>query len=190
MYKSTLRKHYKHLRNNLDTKTRQTAEDIILSRIIQSDEFKRAESLFAFASHGSEVSTEGIINKAFELNKRVAFPRVINKEEMCFIYVSSLEELRAGSYGIWEPEYSEDKIALPDETTLMLVPALAYDAYLNRLGYGGGYYDRYLEKHTKPCKVGIGFHIQYTQSHLPHNPRDIPVDILITEKIIKKGAVK
>lgn len=187
VYKSTLRRKYRHLRDNLASDKRHQAETIIADRVISSDEFSKCDALFTFVSAGSEVSTEVIIQKALETEKKLAVPLVTGKHDMCFIYINSPEELKEGKFGILEPAYDERNVAEPDENSLLLIPGLAFDATMNRLGYGGGYYDKYLSSHPEPFKLGICFHIQYTQVHLPHDPTDIPVDMFITENLVKRG---
>jgi 5-formyltetrahydrofolate cyclo-ligase len=125
-----------------------------------------------------------------ELGKQLAAPVVTGKHNMSFIYISSMDELKEGFCGILEPEYDEKKIALPTSDSLILVPGFAFDATLNRLGYGGGYYDKYMSENPEAYRIGIGFHSQYTQSPLPRESYDIPLDMLITDKMIKKGARK
>lgn len=183
MYKKALRKKYKQLRAEISPELRPNAENTITQRLTQLSAFKECDVLFAFISAKGEISTEGIIKRAFELNKRVAAPLVLNKEEMCFIYISSFSQLREGSFGIREPEYNPKRLALPTERSVMLVPGLAFDKALNRLGYGGGYYDRYMSEHPSALKIGIGYDVQYSEALLPRDKYDIPLDILITENI-------
>ena len=187
MFKSTLRRNYRHLRDSLPDDKRLRAENIIAERVISTPEFTNCDTLFTFISTKSEVSTAPIVSKALELNKKLAVPLVTGKHDMCFIYIDSPEELKEGKFGIPEPEYREDRIAFPDDKSLMLVPGLAFDADMNRLGYGGGFYDKYLSNYEDTFTIGICFHIQYTQVHLPHDPTDIPVKMFITENMIKRS---
>lgn len=182
MCKKELRKKYKQLRGGLTTAERLAAEKNITKKLTELKQFKECDTIFAFISAKGEVSTEGMILKAFELGKKVAVPLVLSSEEMCFIYINSLSDLKAGSFGIQEPEYNAEKIALPTDKSVMLVPGLAYDNDLYRLGYGGGYYDRYMAKHPSPFKVGIGFQVQYSEEPLPRDKYDLPLDLFITEK--------
>lgn len=190
MYKSTLRRKYKHLRDNIDPVQRQNAEAIITDKVTSMAEFTACDILFTFISSGSEISTAAIMDKARQLDKKLAAPVVTGKHDMCFIYISSVDGLKPGAYGILEPEFDKNKIALPTAKSFMLVPGFAFDASLNRLGYGGGYYDKYMAENPIVYKAGIGFYSQYTQSLLPHDDYDVPLDILITEKMIKKGVRK
>ena len=100
MFKATLRRKYKHMRDNMSEEARLRAENIVYQKVIESEEFISCDTLFAFASRGSEISTINIIQKAFEMGKNVAVPLVTGKHDMCFIYISSLEELKEGKFGI------------------------------------------------------------------------------------------
>lgn len=187
MYKSTLRTKYRHIRSSIPAEERELARAAVTERVLALDEFINCDKLFTFISSNSEISTTGIILRALSLGKTVAAPLVTGKHDMCFIQISSLDELKNGSYNIPEPEYNEEKILTPSDKTLLLVPGFAFDGTLNRLGYGGGYYDKYMAENPSPFRVGIGFSVQYTKSLLPHDDYDVPLDILITEKEIIKG---
>lgn len=184
MCKNSLRRKYRQLRNEIPLHLRQSAESVVTQRVTALKAFGECDTLFAFISTKSEVSTDGIISAAFELNKQVAVPLVLNIEKMCFIYISSLSDLKEGNFGIREPKYNIEKLAVPTEHSLMLVPGLAFDKSLNRLGYGGGFYDRYMSENSAPLKVGIGFSVQYSEEALPRDEYDLPLDILITEKLM------
>lgn len=183
MCKNNLRRKYRQLRNEISLHLRQSAESVVTQRVTALKAFRECDTLFAFISAKAEISTEGIIQTAFELNKQVAVPLVLDKEKMCFIYISSLSDLKEGSFGIREPKYDSEKLAVPTKHSIMLVPALAFDKSLNRLGYGGGYYDRYMAENPAPLKTGIGFSVQYSEELLPRDEYDLPLDILITENI-------
>lgn len=187
MYKSTLRQKYRHLRNGIAAEERIAAQTLVTEKLISLDEFFNCDMLFSFISVGSEISTKAIIDKALKLGKTIAAPVVTGAHDMQFICFSSLDELKTGAYGIPEPVFEQSKIVTPTDKTLMLVPGFAFDPTLNRLGYGGGYYDKYMAENPAPIRAGLGFHVQYTTSHLPHDEYDVPLDILITDKLIKKG---
>jgi 5-formyltetrahydrofolate cyclo-ligase len=182
MDKKELRKKYKKIRADIAQIDRQNAESVISDSVTSLEKFKEADTIFAFVSSGTEVSTKEIINRALATSKKVAVPLVIGKHEMCFIYISSLEELVEGAYGISEPVYNEAKLAVPSDKSVMLVPGLAYDLNMYRLGYGGGFYDCYLTKHPQTYTIGIGFSVQYTTEPLPIEPNDIKLNLFISEK--------
>ena len=110
-----------------------------------------------------EIRTEEIIETALSFGKIVAAPKCFGKN-MEFFCFSDLTELRAGAFGILEPQ--NEKPAFPDENTLMLVPGMAFDRNMNRIGYGGGYYDRYFEKYRDIAyfKLGLAYEFQIYDS--------------------------
>ena len=134
MDKREQRKRYKAVRNGISAQERSGAQCAIAERAVSLPEFIKCDILFSYVSFGSEVSTLDIIKRAWDMGKRVAVPLVTEESNMCFMYISSAEELKEGSYGIPEPEYDREKLALPTESSLMLLPGLAFDMCFYRLG--------------------------------------------------------
>ncbi len=110
--------------------------------------------------------------------KTVAFPK-INGKEITPIVVNSVKELSPGKFGI--PEPPSDFRRVLKSADVVFVPGLAFDISGFRVGYGGGYYDRFLKSFTVKAKVGVCFSFQLFEK-VPHNPFDIPVDYITTEK--------
>ena len=148
--------------------------------------FRHAEIVLLFAPIKSEIDVMPIFEEALKRGKRVAFPKC-NKEErtMKFHFVTSLDELEICAYGIREPK-EEAEVFDPETNTqsvLCFVPGLAFDAYGYRLGYGKGYYDKFMNLFKGSC-VGVA----YTHQILPSLPKgrfDRHCDVIITEKGIK-----
>lgn len=143
--------------------------------------FQTADTVLAYAAFRGETDLTDVVSLALRLGKTVAFPKTLDSEgHMAFLRVHSLEELKPGRYGISEPVNGES--VLPTERTLCLVPALAFDAKGNRLGYGGGFYDRFLRSFP-----GISAGILPSVClfpELPHEAWDVPVQYLVTEATI------
>ena len=139
-------------------------------------------TLLLFYPKGSEIDLLPVFHAARARGILCAFPRCgVKKGEMEFYYVNNLDGLEAGAYGIREPK--EGAIPVTDLTgALMLVPALAFDREGHRIGYGGGYYDRYLQKHGVRS-IGVIYEALLADS-LPHEPHDVSVEILVTERRI------
>ena len=142
-------------------------------------EYREASSVYAYMDCRNEVMTRAFIRKAWEDGKQVAVPRVEGKE-MRFWLIRSFDELAEGYYGIQEP--------LPlrpaaDESALMIVPGVAFDRERHRIGYGGGFYDRYLSRHTGHTTVAVAFSFQLMDG-LPAEPTDILPEILVTEEMV------
>ncbi|MCM1568917.1 MAG: 5-formyltetrahydrofolate cyclo-ligase [Roseburia sp.] len=144
--KKRLRREMLKLRDALSPRERERAAVLLTERILGHQWFYRSEILLGFVSYGSEIDTRMILEEAFRKQKRVYLPRV-EGEKLVFYRTGSLEELREGYKGILEPdgctEVFDIERALPDKT-LMLMPGVAFDLRRNRMGYGKGFYDRYL----------------------------------------------
>lgn len=168
--KKIIRKIYKEIRENISFENREKEEARILALLEKHPHFRNAKRLFLYASCGSEFPTEKIAALAEAFGKDLAYPKVEGKE-MVFYQDGRLME---GFRGILEPEGGE--IVCPKEGDLMLLPGLAFTKEGGRLGYGGGYYDRYLAKCPyRPYLIGLCFSSQMAEN-LPQEPYDIKVD--------------
>lgn len=126
---------------------RYEADARICAQLLASAEWKAAPLVLTYLSCGSEVDTRQIIEEAWAQGKRVALPRCVPAtHELAWVEVTSFEGLVAGAHGIKEPVADAPTLNLGElpDTTLALVPGLLFDASCQRLGYGGGYYDRFL----------------------------------------------
>ena len=134
-------------------------------------EFQQAERIFCYASYGTELPTAPIA----ALGKPMAYPKVLDRERMVFYQTN---DLCPGFRGIPEPQGGE--VVIPTARDLMLLPGLAFSCRGDRLGYGGGYYDRYLAAlPQKPLLCGLGYALQVVEE-LPREPHDMRLDLLIT----------
>lgn len=156
-------------RDALTGQEQQRASCLVTERLLGHQWFYRAGSLLCYVSYGSELDTRELIGEALRLGKQVYVPRVGENCRMDFFQIGALEELQPGFHGILEPPETapifmksqsragEKDRAVSGSTnpsrqegqTLMLMPGVAFDPYGNRLGYGGGYYDRYLAAHPE-----------------------------------------
>lgn len=176
--KKALRKEYAELRKNIRDK--ELCDKKAFERLVSLDEYKRAEKVFCFVSYGSEIDTHRLIRKALEDNKRVAVPKIRQKHIMDFIYISSLSELEKNKYGILEP--ISDEAASSDDGTIIIVPGLVFDFNKNRLGYGGGFYDKYLSENKYSKSIGLCYDIQLlTEGELCSDKWDKALDMIVTE---------
>lgn len=179
--KQQIRKSVLEIRDALTDEERKRGEVMLTERIMGHQWYYRSTILLAFASYGSEISTREILKEALRQKKEVYLPKIIryqeNLREMVFYRIRSFDDLVPGYKGIPEPvgealeyQYSTE-IA---EKTLMLMPGVAFDPYRNRLGYGKGFYDRYL--HGKEAlqlrTIGIGFQCQMVEQ-LPFEETDV-----------------
>ncbi len=157
----------------LERESREIAE-----KLFGLPEYRSAKMIFAYASMKKEVQTDLILQHALDAGKRVFLPKVTGAGQMVFTEIRSLTELvYTEPFGIREPSLlSEAEIIDPPVPELMLVPGLAFDRAGNRLGHGGGYYDRYLsELKSKTLLLGLALSCQLVPE-VPAEPFDIPVD--------------
>lgn len=181
MIKKELRKKYREIRASVVGASLKNAE--ITRRFTESDIFRQYGTIFLYYPSGSEASTVEIAEKALGLGKRVAFTRCIDRNgNMEFRFVSSLSDLSVGMFGLMEPDISKTVTAIPDDDTLIVVPALAFDKQGYRLGYGGGYYDRYLSRY-KCHSAGLSFSECICDS-LPVTTYDVKINCIFSDNNI------
>ena len=180
--KSYLRKTLIKLRDEISKEHRQNKNESIYHKIINSDFYKKSHNIFVFVSYGSEVDNHRIIKHSLESGKRVCVPKVINKNQgMKAVEITCWSDLSKSYRGILEPELKEDNVISEEEIDLVLVPGVAFDHKGGRLGYGGGFYDRFLLKISKKCKiVAIGYKEQIV-NELPMDEHDVKINCIITD---------
>lgn len=174
MDKKSLRKEMLTKRANLTDSIRQTSEVLLQEKLFGHLWFYSAKNLLIYASYGSEMDTHAIINEAFRQSKNVYVPKVLGKE-MEFYQIKSLDDLQEGFKGIPEPKDTAQRFqAIPEreQDTLVIMPGVAFDCFRNRLGYGGGYYDRYLADKPYLRTIAIGYACQMTEK-IEVEPTDI-----------------
>ncbi len=183
MNKELLRKELLHKRNALSLKETETKSNAIFLKIIKAKEYLSAKTIMFYVAKGNEVSTTKIIQHALEHKKNVCVPKVdITKHILHAIEIKALDgELQKGHFGIHEPLFEEKKVMHLNNIDLIVIPGIAFDMKGHRLGWGKGYYDKFLEKHGKIHKVGLAFEFQLLQE-LPRDKHDIPVNMVVTEE--------
>lgn len=183
MNKKELRKEMLTKRNQLEDCIRNPQDKIIYDNFINSDLYKNAQDIFIYVSFGSEVDTHKIINKAIKDNKSIYVPKTdMEKKEMIAIKIHSLSELVVDSYGILAP-ISVDKTLISNKFDVIIMPGVAFDKEGNRIGYGGGYYDKYIkdnDANTTP-KVALAYDEQIIEK-IESEAHDINVDFIISSK--------
>lgn len=177
--KAEIRKRVLKLREELGPDQRKRGAVLLTERILGHQWFYGSLDILCFVSFGSEIDTGGIWQEALRLGKAVYMPRASEKPApvMEFYRIRSAADLRPGYRGILEPvesapryEYQAEKM----NRTLMLMPGAAFDRQRNRLGYGKGFYDRYLAEKEALClrTIGVGFSCQMVEE-IPWDPKDI-----------------
>lgn len=180
--KKTLRGHYKAVRDNGDAGARRASDCGIMRRVEALPQYRQASLLLAYVSQGSEVDTLQLMVRALAEGKTVACPRCSKKDHtMTFHRITALDQLSEGAYGIFEPQPDAPQV-LPQELadSVCLVPGLSFDASGARLGYGGGYYDRFLAQYSGTA-VGLCRAESLSVSPLPQDEYDVRVDIVVSD---------
>ena len=168
--KGLLRKEFLRLRSSLLPQEKAALDASIASRVLQNDAYLSADTVLCYISLPDEIDTRPILVDAWERGKRVAVPRCEKGGKMDFYEISSYADLEGGMYGILEPTES-CALVLPKSDDLCIVPCLAVDDRRSRLGYGGGYYDRYLSSH---CVRTLGLcYASCLTRDLPHDAFDV-----------------
>lgn len=176
--KSELRRLYREKRKNLADK--ELKDQQICERFLNGELYKKAQTLLCYAALKDEINTDIIIEKALNDCKRVALPRCIDKSgNMDFYYIKSLSDLSDGAYGIREPDPDSCEKVKNFSNCICLVPALAFDESGYRLGYGKGYYDRFMKKFII-ISVGLCYN-EFLRDTLPVEMHDEAVYYIVTE---------
>ena len=171
----------KILMKNNDEKS--ALDNDIQSRLLVTPEYRACGAVLIYSARGYEIATSMVIHAALANGKTVAMPRCEADGVMRFIAVSGMSDLAAGRYGILEPVDGCEEY-IPDEASLCVCPALSCDMSGYRLGFGGGYYDRFLKDFK-----GVSAALCYAEAFVPTLPRedhDVPVDMIVTDRFVKR----
>jgi 5-formyltetrahydrofolate cyclo-ligase len=179
--KSLLRKEVLHKRNSMNHFEISTKSKLIQQKLIESPVFNQSKSIGLYLAIGSEVQTWEIINYSLELGKTVLLPRIMSNDLR--FYVVDLKDFEKNSFdvnrfGIKEPKI-DNKPA--DFIDLLIIPGIVFDIYGFRIGYGYGYYDKYLTNNKFSKSIGLAYDFQLIKKHIPILPHDRKIDVLITE---------
>ena len=177
--KTSIRKKIFQLRKTYSDEEIQTMSQAITKRVVSLPAFKNAQRILAYADYNHEVVTRYLIEEAWQAGKEVAVPKVVGKD-MVFYRLTDFSQLQPGYYQIPEPQTGE---IVSWEEALMIMPGVAFDRNNHRVGYGGGFYDRFLEKHPKLERLAVAFSFQILPQ-VPTEPTDIFPQILVTENEI------
>lgn len=179
--KDNLRKKYLILRKSILDKDNKSK--IIANKLINTKEYINAKTIALYKNLDSEVNTNELIDYSLKLNKVVILPKVINND-LYFYKYNIKDKLIKSNFGVLEPIDNINNLVNINNIDLIIIPGICFDKYKNRLGFGKGYYDRYLmNKNIK--KIAICFDEQILKEDIiPTNKYDIKMDIIITDKNI------
>ncbi len=185
MNKNQIRQLYLQKRKSLPTPKRQALSEKALSNLIHTNWYTKSTLVFTFINFKEEINTILLIKQMFKDKKRVCVPIVNRKEKfMEAIEIFNIEDLQIGYFGILEPTYKKERIINKRNIDLCITPGLVYDEQGFRIGYGGGFYDKFLSgTDQNPILIGYGFDFQLVKN-VPHEGHDIPLDGIVTDKRI------
>ncbi|GMQ63425.1 5-formyltetrahydrofolate cyclo-ligase [Vallitalea maricola] len=179
MIKKEIRESYLDKRSKMSKDDVINKSKVIYNKIINNRVYKECYDLFIYVSNFNEVDTLEIIKKAWDDNKLVAVPKVEEKGIIKFYYINSMKDLKKGKFNILEPKTLIEGV--PTGKSLFIMPGVAFDKSKNRIGFGGGYYDRYLFKFRKAFNiVAICYDYQLLNS-VPSDVYDVKPDYIFTE---------
>jgi len=170
-------------RNSLSASAINIKSEAIQQRFANSDEFNYARILASYYPVGSEVRTQKIVSIALKSNRLVALPRIVG-DHIKFYPILSNTDLIVGKYGIKEPFIPSDSSdsCVSDNIDLLLVPGIVFDTNGFRIGYGYGYYDKFIaRKKNSIVSVGLAYEFQVCEK-VPRSDNDQKINVLVTEK--------
>lgn len=179
--KKSLRRQMKKQREAMEREELFSKSEQIFEQLITVPEYKRSDKIYTYVSMNNEVDTIMLIDYSLSIDKRVFVPKVIGNH-MEFYEISDISELSSGYFGIYEPDINGKE---PDysRTGFMCMPGLAFDLSFNRLGYGRGFYDRYLAQENRLYKAALAYSCQLVPAVFAE-PTDVKTDMIITESNI------
>lgn len=172
--KNSLRKLYKKIRHDMVPSEAKTQSEKILAHFFALEEYKSAENILTYVSHDNEVDTKELINRALSDKKSVAVPKVYG-DVIKFHKISGMDDLEEGAFGILEPK--SGSIFNP-RSGIIVVPGLVFDEERHRIGYGGGFYDKYLKSHPGLISIALCYDYQII-SKISCEEHDIKPDIIL-----------
>jgi 5-formyltetrahydrofolate cyclo-ligase len=186
--KKAIRRENQVARDALSSDERRHLSAKIRDRLFALPMVVDARKIMLFLAFGSEVDTWLILDQAVVLGKEVVAPVCMPESKGLALYpISSRDEARPGHWGILEPKQVGEPVS-PSTIDVVIVPGIAFDLQGNRVGYGGGYYDRFLSQVAKAWKIGVCYDLQLL-CRVPREEHDVSVDALVTESktIIWRG---
>lgn len=175
MDKNTLRKQIREQKRAMTEEQIVSASQRLGELFIASQAYRDAQTIYGYLPYNQEVRTVPMLEQAMADGKRVAVPKVFG-DEMKFIYLTDFSRVEKGYAGI--PEPIDDGPVADDPTALVLMPGLAFDAQGHRIGYGGGFYDKFLENEPNHPTLALCYGFQMVD-YLETEAFDVPVDCVI-----------
>lgn len=191
-YKAKIRSRHQRLRQELSKEQVEMMSRKICDTLMQTEIYIESTTVFAYMALPFEIDLKFLLENALINNKKVVIPKVLEKRHMEFFEITSLEDVEVGRFNVREPIIKEQEPVNFNSTSIMIVPGLAYDFKGFRIGYGGGFYDQYIEKlsltklektqkNLKDLIVGVFYSWQQVDSCYP-DIYDQDLKQIVTEK--------
>ena len=175
MDKKALRSQIREKKRAMTPEEIRVASEKLGQLFLSSDAYRKAKTIYGYLPYNQEVRTTPVLEQALADGKRVAVPKVYG-DEMKFIYLTDLSRVERGYAGI--PEPIADGPIGDDPTALVLMPGMAFDKEGHRIGYGGGFYDKFLAEEPEHPTLALCYAFQMVE-HLETEDHDIPVDCVL-----------
>lgn len=187
MERDQIRRKILATRNQLSAHDLAVKSELIIEKLVQLAAFKAAATVMFYASFKSEVHTLASLARCITQGKRIVLPLTLVKEKLLRPYLikDPLHDLKPGYCAIPEPDPSRTTQVDPREIDAIIIPGSVFDHHGGRLGYGGGFYDRFLTNQAPTAfRIALAFDLQVTDASLPLADHDQQMDCLITEQKI------
>jgi 5-formyltetrahydrofolate cyclo-ligase len=178
-----IRQEIKAKRAALTAEQRKSANHLIAEEIIAAAIFKKSQKIACYMAKEAEVDLSAVIEVIFSLGKHCYLPLVRQDKSgyLHFVEYCANDKLQTGSFGILEPVFDPQKIIKPDDLDLVLLPVVVFDSKGNRLGTGGGYYDRTFAQTSQPVLIGTAYACQEVPQIKPQS-WDVKLHGVVTEE--------
>ena len=178
--KKLLRRQMRDKRISMSKEDRDITSHKIVSRLLENPIYKNSTTIMAYASMPEEIQLKELFDDAFENDKILAIPLIIGKGTMRPVFLPTIEDLVVADFGIMTVRQDKRKFVDFSDIDFIIVPGAAFDRSGNRLGLGGGYYDRFLKRAEKPKRIALAFDYQLID-FVPSEVHDAKMDVIITE---------
>ncbi len=182
--KQNIRTKYLNLRNNLSLSERKEKSRKIWDKLMAEPSYQKAQAVLVYMDYRSEVMTTGLVEELFKKGEKRVFAPRVEGMDIHFYEVHSMEDFESGYQGIREPKEDWEKLftlqMMSEMKGLVLVPGAVFDRQRGRMGYGKGFYDRFLAEYIGLNSVALAFSCQIAK-RVPVEEHDIRPDLIITE---------
>ncbi|GEL09036.1 5-formyltetrahydrofolate cyclo-ligase [Salisediminibacterium halotolerans] len=173
-----------NVRNQLQMKDKERVKEeteAVQNRLFAHDVWQKSSVIALTYAVGDEFPTKQIIEQAFNEGKRIAMPKCVPEtKDMRFYEIEQLDQLEPSFFGLMEPDPDQCKKIVRDQIDLLIVPGLVYDRKGYRIGFGGGYFDRFLAGYRSFDTVSLAYREQLATERFPNEPHDQRVNFVIT----------